>query len=110
MLNLQGSIQRAQLNGQNRSSFLPYGIIGAPYAIAIDWVARNLYLGNIGASTIEVSITILNLTQKNILSRDNNNVSFISLVYHKCLYLLLDLFNADLAGWKSSIFIRSDYI
>lgn len=50
----QGSIQKIKFNGENRTSFLSYGLLGAPYTIAIDWVSRNLYFGNMGASTIEV--------------------------------------------------------
>ena len=50
----QGSIKKIMLNGQNKTDFLPQGILGAPYSIAIDWLSRNIFIGNIGASTIEV--------------------------------------------------------
>ena len=43
-----------KLNGEERQTFVPNGIIGAPYCIAIDWLSRNLYFGNVLSSTIEV--------------------------------------------------------
>jgi hypothetical protein len=30
------------------------GIVGSPYCIAFDWVGRNLYIGNIDASEIQL--------------------------------------------------------
>lgn len=30
------------------------GLVGAPYAIAFDWIGRNLYIGNQIASNIEI--------------------------------------------------------
>ena len=43
-----------KLNGEDRAMFLPNGIIGGPYCLAIDWLARNLYYGNVLTSTVEV--------------------------------------------------------
>lgn len=49
-----GTIYTVSLKGGNVTKFLMDGIIGAPYAIAFDWVGRNLYIGNRKASNIEI--------------------------------------------------------
>jgi hypothetical protein len=50
----QGALYRTSLAGGERSAVLARGIIGTPYALALDWIARNLFVANIGASTLEV--------------------------------------------------------
>lgn len=41
-------------DGQNLTSFVPTAFVGAPHALAFDWISRNLYWSNIGSNTIEV--------------------------------------------------------
>lgn len=43
-------------HGGNKTAFLSNvtGLVGAPYAIAFDWIGRNLYIGNRLASNIEL--------------------------------------------------------
>lgn len=50
----QGTIYTVSLKGGNVTKFLVDSIIGAPYALAFDWVGRNLYIGNRKASNIEI--------------------------------------------------------
>ncbi|XP_046659437.1 low-density lipoprotein receptor-related protein 2 [Homalodisca vitripennis] len=50
------TIYTTPYRGGNKTEFLSKdsGIVGAPYAIAFDWLGRNLYLGNRLASNLEV--------------------------------------------------------
>ncbi|CAH1789469.1 unnamed protein product [Owenia fusiformis] len=50
----RGVTYRQRMDGQNRTTFLPSAFIGAPHAIAIDWVSRNLYWSNVQANFIGV--------------------------------------------------------
>ncbi len=43
----QGPVQRVKLNGDNRTDFIPAAFIGVPNSIAIDWLSRNIYWGNV---------------------------------------------------------------
>ena len=53
---LQGTIYSMQLDGGNKTEFLgKTGVVGRPYTIAFDWVARNMYVGNRIANNIQVS-------------------------------------------------------
>ncbi len=45
---------KVSLRGENQTVFAPTAFVGAPYSLAIDWVGRNLYWGDIIASTIQV--------------------------------------------------------
>lgn len=50
-----GTIYSSPYRGGNKTEFLSQdtGIVGAPYAIAFDWLGRNMYIGNRIASNIE---------------------------------------------------------
>ena len=41
--------------GQNKTDLLPAGFVSAPYCLAIDWIGRNMYLGSVDSSVIQVS-------------------------------------------------------
>lgn len=44
-----------QLDGGNRTEYLgAEGIVGRPYTIAFDWLARTMYIGNRVANNIQV--------------------------------------------------------
>ena len=65
-------------HGGNKTAFLSdiSGLVGAPYAIAFDWIGRNLYIGNQIASNIEiVKVDGKEKYRKVILSNDGKNVS-----------------------------------
>ena len=51
-------MKRIQVNGRNTSEFVPTAVIGAPNAIAIDWIARNLFWANAAAGLMEVNVFI----------------------------------------------------
>lgn len=64
--------------GGNRTEFLgsDTGVVGAPYAIAFDWLGRNLFIGNRLASNFEV-IRVDGKTKHRsvILANDGNRTS-----------------------------------
>ncbi|RWS16465.1 low-density lipoprotein receptor-related protein 2-like protein [Dinothrombium tinctorium] len=49
-----GTVYKISLKGGNQTKFLSDGFIGAPICLAFDWIGRNLYIGNMKASTIAV--------------------------------------------------------
>lgn len=53
---LQCTIYTTPYRGGNKTEFLSKdtGVVGAPYAIAFDWLGRNLYIANRLASNLEV--------------------------------------------------------
>lgn len=54
LLLLQGTLYQTNLTSGNQTQFLTDSVIGAPYAIAFDWVGRNIYIGNQRASNFKV--------------------------------------------------------
>lgn len=64
--------------GGNKTEFFgaETGIVGAPSAIAFDWLGRNLYLGNKIASNIEIVRVDGKVKHRSIiLANDGNNTS-----------------------------------
>ncbi|XP_028967382.1 low-density lipoprotein receptor-related protein 2 [Galendromus occidentalis] len=49
-----GTLFRISLKDANVTKFLSSAFVGAPYTVAVDWIGRNLYVGNRKASNIEV--------------------------------------------------------
>lgn len=65
-------------HGGNKTAFLNDmpGLVGAPYAIAFDWLGRNLYIGNQIASNIEIiKVDGREKYRKVILSNNGTNTS-----------------------------------
>ncbi|XP_065212523.1 low-density lipoprotein receptor-related protein 2 isoform X2 [Planococcus citri] len=72
------TIYSMNYHGGNKTAFLSdiSGLVGAPYAIAFDWIGRNLYIGNQIASNIEiVKVDGKEKYRKVVLSNDGKNVS-----------------------------------
>ena len=52
-----GTLYMSDLGGGNKVNFFDEfdtGLVGSPYAIAFDWVGRNMYIANQESSTIEL--------------------------------------------------------
>lgn len=72
------TIYTTPYTGGNKTNFLgkDSGIVGAPYAIAFDWLGRNLYIGNRISSSIElVKVDGKNKFRSVILANDGSNLS-----------------------------------
>ena len=41
-----GNIHRINVNGSTKELFAPSATVGAPNALALDWLSRNLYYTN----------------------------------------------------------------
>lgn len=64
--------------GGNKTEFLGVdsGMVGAPYAIAFDWLGRNMYIGNRLASNLEVvRVDSKNKYRAIILANNGNDTS-----------------------------------
>lgn len=74
-----GTLYRMSLGGGNKTSFLgeiDTGIVGAPFALAFDWVGRNLYVGNVKASNIEaIKVDGKSKHRSVVLSNDGSQTS-----------------------------------
>ncbi len=54
---VNGTLYKTSMGGGDKVNFfdeVDTGLVGSPYCIAFDWVARNMYLGNIEASEINL--------------------------------------------------------
>ena len=54
---LNATLYTTDIGGGDKTNFFDEfdtGMVGSPYAIAFDWIGKNLYLANREASTIEV--------------------------------------------------------
>ncbi|XKL63596.1 hypothetical protein PGB90_005960 [Kerria lacca] len=72
------TIYTTSYHGGNKTAFLSdvTGLVGAPYAIAFDWIGRNLYIGNRIASNIEaVKVDGKEKYRMVILSNDGQETS-----------------------------------
>ncbi|XP_022692321.1 low-density lipoprotein receptor-related protein 2-like isoform X2 [Varroa jacobsoni] len=68
-----GTLSKINLRASNVTKFLPDGFVGAPYTVAVDWIGRNLYVGNRKASNIEIVSLGANSYRRVIISNDGNN-------------------------------------
>lgn len=73
--------------GGNKTEFLTKdsGIVGAPYAIAFDWLGRNLYLGNRLASNLEVVKVDGKVKHRKVILANNGQAN--SVAKPKCICL-----------------------
>ena len=52
-----GTLFKTRMGGGEKTNFfdeVDTGLVGSPYSIAFDWVARNMYIGNVEASEISL--------------------------------------------------------
>lgn len=73
--------------GGNKTEFFgpDTGIVGAPSALAFDWLGRNLYLGNRIASNIEVVRVDGKMKHRSIILANDGNATSVARPRGICL-------------------------
>lgn len=66
------------MDGSNRTEFAPLATSGGAYSVAVDWVSRNLFWGNVKTSTIEVIRLDGGENHRKVVLGSNNNATGVS--------------------------------
>lgn len=84
---MQCTIYSTQYRGGNKTEFLGVdsGIVGAAYAIAFDWLGRNLYIGNCIASNLELVKVDSKMKYRAVILANNGNAVSVAKPKSICL-------------------------
>ena len=84
---MQCTIYTTHYREGNRTEFLGVdsGIVGAAYAIAFDWLGRNLYIGNCVASNLELVSVDSKMKYRAVILANNGNAVSVAKPKSICL-------------------------